>query len=120
MRPESGDDRVRPDLPGGARKLDRQFSNDDTAVRCRPAHYVQLLIEDTRSVAETLKVGRTDSRDHRIVGRRDFGQATDLAGRVAPELEDPDVGFIRRGEDRQRHANLVVQVALSRVYRPHA
>ena len=53
-----------------------------------------------------------DRRDDGDVGLDDRAQARDLPWLVRAHLDDGDVGAVRRGEQRQRHADEIVEIAV--------
>ncbi len=75
---------------------------------------VALLERDVLAAAEEFDVGRADVREHADRRLRDLGEAGDLAAMVHPHL-DHRVGVVRFApQQRERHAEVVVQVAAGR------
>ena len=69
---------------------------------------------------KSLEVLLGDRRDDGDVRLDDRAQSRDLARLIGPHLDDGDVGRIGNGEQRQRNADEIVQIARRRVHLEHA
>lgn len=70
-----------------------------------------LAAPDPFRAAEALEMGASDVGQDAVVGFGDRGQTGDLAAGAGPHLDDPEFGVGSHGEQRERHADVVVEVA---------
>ena len=77
---------------------------------------LELLAQHTRDVAQPFEMFLPDGRDHRDIGRDDRSQACNFAGHVGAGLDHGQIGVIRHGQQRERHTDLVVQIARRRMH----
>ena len=71
----------------------------------------EFFLEHAREVAEAFKMFFADRCDHRDVGCDDRTQPRDFARGVGAGFDDGDIGVVGQREQRQWHANFVVQIA---------
>ena len=70
-----------------------------------------LAAPDPFRAAEALEMGASDVGQDAVVGFGDRGQTGDLAAGAGSHLDDPEFGVGSHGEQRERHADVVVEVA---------
>ncbi len=85
---------------------------DRGAVRAQALEDLGLGLGDRVDRREALEVDGGDLRDHRHVGERHAGERADLAGRRHADLHDRRRVLGPQAQDRERHAEVVVEVAL--------
>ena len=94
----------------GWKRLGR-VSHHGAAVRAQALQQRELFLEHAFHRAQLLEVALPHRRDDSDVGPGDGGQCRDLAGLVGAHLRHHHVGVGGSGEERERKADPVVQVA---------
>ena len=114
---ETGRNDVGADLAGADGQLGRQLADDCAASRSGAPDEVELLLQHSCDAAQALEMGRADRGDDGVVRLGDAREPSDLSRLTRAQFQHPHVGLAVSSEDRQREADLVVEVAFRGMYR---
>ena len=100
-------------LVGHRRQHGVVAAHEGAAARCgEPVVELALAAPHPLRAAEAFEVGTPDVGQQPVVGLGDRGQQGDLAAGARPHLHDAELRVGIHRQQRQRHADVIVQVAL--------